>query len=204
MAFINQGTKEIQIKIVYYGPAKGGKTSNLEYLHEKVQTAAPESKSQLMSLATSSDRTLFFDFYPMETPAINGFKTKFSLFTVPGQVIYNNARRVVLTGVDGIVFVADSQWGKMHENIESFENLAANLAAMHLDLKTVPYVLQYNKRDMGDVAPSNYMDYLLNYRDEEVPSIGASATEGDGVFETLDMISRLLVQKFVLGRKLLV
>src|SRR5678816_687614 len=169
MAIINQATKELQIKIVYYGPALCGKTTNLVQVHANVQTANPEGKGKLVSLATSSDRTLFFDFLPIEVMAIKGFKTKFQLYTVPGQVIYNTTRQLVLRGVDGIVFVADSQYDKMEDNVKSFQNLEENLKTLDLDLDEIPYVLQYNKRDMPGVAPVEFMEFLLNNREMQVP-----------------------------------
>src|SRR6266568_2167959 len=171
MAIINQATKELQVKIVYYGPALGGKTTNLVQVHDHVQTAHG-NKGKLVSLATSSDRTLFFDFLPIEAVAIKGFKTKFQLYTVPGQVIYNTTRQLVLRGVDGIVFVADSQYEKMEENVKSFSNLEENL-------KT------------------------LNIREVQAPAFSASAHKCEGVFETLNMITRLLLHKFIneSGRK---
>lgn len=196
MAIINQATKELQVKVVYYGPALGGKTTNLVQVHDHVQTAQG-NKGKLVSLATSSDRTLFFDFLPIEALAIKGFKTKFQLYTVPGQVIYNTTRQLVLRGVDGIVFVADSQYEKMEENIKSFTNLEDNLRTLNLNLTDIPYVLQYNKRDLPNVAPIEYMDYLLNNRDTEVPSFTASANKCEGVFETLNMITRILLHKFI-------
>ena len=195
MAIINQSTKELQVKIVYYGPAMGGKTTNLVKVHENIQTA--QEKGKLVSLATSSDRTLFFDFLPIEAVAIKGFKTKFQLYTVPGQVIYNTTRQLVLRGVDGIVFVSDSQYEKMQENIESFANLEDNLRTLKMNLADIPYVLQYNKRDLPNVAPVEYMEYLLNNRDTRVPAYEASAAKCEGVFETLNAITRLLLQKFI-------
>jgi signal recognition particle receptor subunit beta len=195
MAIINQVTKELQVKIVYYGPGKGGKTTNLEQVHGNVKDV--QEKGKLVSLATSSDRTLFFDFLPIEAMSIKGFKTKFQLYTVPGQVIYNTTRQLVLRGVDGIVFVADSQYDKMSENVESFHNLEENLKALKLNLADIPYVLQYNKRDLPNVAPVEYMDFLLNNRDVQVPSISACATKCEGVFDTLNMITRLLLNKFI-------
>ncbi|PYL01277.1 MAG: gliding-motility protein MglA [Verrucomicrobia bacterium] len=201
MAIINQATKELQVKIVYYGPAMGGKTTNLVKVHENIQTA--QEKGKLVSLATSSDRTLFFDFLPIEAVAIKGFKTKFQLYTVPGQVIYNTTRQLVLRGVDGIVFVADSQYEKMQENVESFSNLEDNLRTLKMNLADIPYVLQYNKRDLPTVAPAEYMEFLLNNRDVQVPSFTASASKCEGVFETLNMITRMLLHKFIneSGRK---
>ena len=195
MAIINQATKELQVKIVYYGPAMGGKTTNLVKVHENIQTA--QEKGKLVSLATSSDRTLFFDFLPIEAVAIKGFKTKFQLYTVPGQVIYNTTRQLVLRGVDGIVFVSDSQYEKMQENIESFSNLEDNLRTLKMNLADIPYVLQYNKRDLPSVAPVEYMEFLLNNRDVQVPSFSAVASSCEGVFESLNMITRLLLHKFI-------
>jgi mutual gliding-motility protein MglA len=196
MALINQATREMQLKVVYYGPALGGKTTNLVQLHDHVQAAA-ETKSKLVSLATRSDRTLFFDFLPIEATAINGFKTKFQLYTVPGQVIYNATRQLLLRGVDGIVFVADSQYGKMTENVESFENLEANLKSLGLQLGEIPYVLQYNKRDLPTAAPLEYLDFLLNDREVQVPSFPAVAQRCEGIFEPLNMITRILLSKFI-------
>jgi signal recognition particle receptor subunit beta len=196
MAIINQATKELQVKLVYYGPALGGKTTNLVQVHDHVQTAQGH-KGKLVSLATSSDRTLFFDFLPIEAMAIKGFKTKFQLYTVPGQVIYNTTRQLVLRGVDGIVFVADSQYEKMEENVKSFANLEENLKTLNMDLKDIPYVIQYNKRDVPHAAPVEYMEFLLNNRDVQVPSFSACANKCEGVFETLNMITRLLLHKFI-------
>ena len=203
MAIINQATKELQVKIVYYGPAKSGKTTNLEQVHANVQVPESTVKGKMTSLATSSDRTLFFDFFPLETVAIKGFKTKFALFTVPGQVIYNATRQIVLRGVDGIVFVADSQYDKMEENVETFKHLEENLKSLNLNLDDIPYVMQYNKRDIPDVAPVEYMDFVLNNREVQVPAFEASAANSEGVFETLNMITRLLLHKFLSdgGRK---
>ena len=197
MAIINQATKELQVKIVYYGPAKSGKTTNLESIFGNVQTANPESKTKIVSLATSSDRTLFFDFFPLETVTIKGYKTKFQLYTVPGQVIYNTTRQLVLRGVDGLVFVADSTYEKMEENVESLKNMEDNLKTLKLNLADIPYVLQYNKRDSANPAPVEYMDFLLNNRDVQVPSFPAVAPKCEGVFETLNAITGLLLNKFL-------
>jgi mutual gliding-motility protein MglA len=196
MAIINQASKELQVKIVYYGPAVCGKTTNIVQVHDHVQTVQG-SKGKLVSLATNADRTLFFDFLPLEAMAIKGFKTKFQLYTVPGQVIYNTTRQLVLRGVDGIVFVADSQYEKMEENVQSFANLEENLKSLNLDLADIPYVLQFNKRDLPNVAPVEYIEYILNNREHVVPSFTACASRCEGVFETLNMISRLLLQKFI-------
>ena len=165
-------------------------------VHEHVQTAQG-SKGKLVSLATNSDRTLFFDFLPIEAMAIKGFKTKFQLYTVPGQVIYNTTRQLVLRGVDGVVFVADSQYDKMEENVKSFGNLKDNLKTLNQNLDDIPYVLQYNKRDLPNVAPVDYMEFLLNNGEQQVPSFTACANQCEGVFETLNMITRLLLHKFI-------
>jgi signal recognition particle receptor subunit beta len=196
MAIINQATKELQVKIVFYGPAMCGKTTNLEFIHGNVQTLQ-ENKGKLVSLATSSDRTLFFDFLPIQAMAIKGFRTKFQLYTVPGQVIYNTTRQLVLRGVDGIVFVADSQYEKMQENVESFANLEDNLRNLRMNLADIPYVIQFNKRDLPNAAPAEYMEFLLNNREVQVPTFNACANRGEGVFETLNMITRMLLHKFI-------
>lgn len=195
MAIINQASKELHVKIVYYGPALCGKTTNIVKIHENVQSV--QEKGKLVSLATSSDRTLFFDFLPMEAMAIRGFKTKFQLYTVPGQVIYNTTRQLVLRGVDGIVFVADSRYEKMAENVESFTNLEENLRTLKLNLAEIPYVLQYNKRDLPNSAPLDYLEFLLNNREVMVPAFEACASRCEGVFESLNMITRLLLHKFI-------
>ena len=193
MAIINQATKELQLKIVYYGPGKGGKTTNLEQVHANLGQV--QEKGKLISLATSSDRTLFFDFLPIEAMAIKGFKTKFQLYTVPGQVIYNTTRQLVLRGVDGIIFVADSQYEKMAENVESFQYLEDNLKSLKLSLADIPFVMQYNKRDLPSAAPVDYMEFLLNNRDVLVPSFTSVASKCEGVFEALNMITRMLLHK---------
>jgi signal recognition particle receptor subunit beta len=195
MALINQATKELQLKIVYYGPGKGGKTTNLEQVHSNVQNV--QDKGKLVSLATSSDRTLFFDFLPIQAVAIKGFKTKFQLYTVPGQVIYNTTRQLVLRGVDGIIFVADSQYDKMSENVESFQNLQDNLKTLKMNFDDIPYVLQYNKRDLPNAAPVEYMEFLLNNREVQVPSFEGVASRCEGVFESLNMITRMLLNKYI-------
>ncbi|MDZ4198354.1 MAG: gliding-motility protein MglA [Kiritimatiellia bacterium] len=194
MSFVNFANREVQLKIVYYGPGLCGKTTNLQVIH---QTISPESKGALTSLATSQDRTLFFDFMPLVANAIEGFTTRFQLYTVPGQVMYNMTRRLVLRGVDGVVFVADSQWSKMAENVESFANLEENLALQNTPMDGLPYVLQYNKRDLPDVAPVHYMDFVLNNRAVRRPALQATATDGRGVFETLNMMARLVLARFV-------
>ena len=193
MPIINYASKEIQFKVVYYGPALGGKTTNLQYIHSRI---SPSYRGDLISLATAADRTLFFDFLPVNSIVLQGFKTKFQLYTVPGQVIYNTTRQLVLRSVDGVVFVADSQWDKMQENVESFRNLEENLGRQHLKLDDLPYALQYNKRDLGDVAPVNYLEFLLNNRKRRVRSFEAVATTGFNVFAVLDAVTQLLLHKF--------
>jgi len=194
MSIINYASREIQFKIVYYGPALCGKTTNLAYIHERI---SPANRGDLVSLATAADRTLFFDFLPLNAVVIKGFVTKFQLYTVPGQVIYNATRQIVLRGVDGIVFVADSQYDKMEENIETFKHLEDNLKSLNLNLDEIPYVMQYNKRDLTDVAPLEYLDFLLNNRETQVPAFEGSAARCEGVFETLNMITRMLLHKFL-------
>lgn len=193
MSIINYASKEIQFKIVYYGPALCGKTTNLAYIHSRIN---PDNRGDLVSLATAADRTLFFDFLPLNAVVIKGFRTKFQLYTVPGQVIYNATRQLVLRSVDGIVFVADSQWDKMAENIESFENLEENLRKQNISFDDIPYVLQYNKRDLPNIAPVNYMEFLLNNRKKRVQSFEVVSSTGQNVFAALNAVSQLLLHKF--------
>ena len=194
MVQINFALKEVNCKVVFYGPGMSGKTTNLEIVHQK---APEENKGELTSISTDGDRTLFFDFMPLDLGNVAGMRTKFQLYTVPGQVIYNTTRQLVLRGVDGIVFVADSQYDKMQENVESFANLEENLRALRLNIADIPYVLQYNKRDLPNVAPVEYLDFLLNNRDVQVPSFEAAAPKCEGVFETLNMITRMLLHKLL-------
>src|ERR1700738_1083053 len=193
MPVINYTGKEIQFKIVYYGPALGGKTTNLAYIHSRI---APAHRGDLVSLATAADRTLFFDFLPLSALTLQGFRTKFQLYTVPGQVIYNSTRQLVLRSVDGVVFVADSQWDKMEENVASFRNLEQNLKKQNLPLEQVPVVLQFNKRDLPNVAPTNYLEYLLNNRKRRLQSFDCIASTGVKVFSTLDAVTQRLLHKF--------
>ena len=183
MASINYALKEISCKIVYYGPGMCGKTTNLQHIHQHTQ---PDKRGNMVSLATPGERTLFFDFLPLEAAQIHGFRTKFQLYTVPGQVMYNSTRKLVLRGVDGIIFVCDSQWEKMRENLESFRNLQDNLATYGSSLETTPYVVQYNKRDLPNTAPIQYLQYVVNPR--QVAALEAIAIRGDGVFESLSAI----------------
>lgn len=188
MVVFNPAKREIGAKIVYYGPALCGKTTNLQFVHKKLN---PNQRGDLVSLATKDDRTLFFDFLPLDLGTIKGFKTRFHLYTVPGQVYYVSTRRAVLTGVDGVVFVADSQADKMAENIESLEDLERNLLYYGKKLDELPMVLQYNKRDMENVASLKELNEKLNKRN--LPFAEASAVTGQGVMETLTIISKTIL-----------
>jgi len=190
MSMINYASREINCKLVYYGPGLGGKTTNLEHIYGKV---SPNTRGKMISLATETERTLFFDFLPVDLGTIRGFKTRFHLYTVPGQVYYNMTRKLVLRGVDGIVFVADSQWDRLRENVESFRNLEENLKEYGYNLDDIPYVIQYNKRDLPNVAPVEYLEYLLNRRSRRVPYLESVAVEGKGVFDTLNTVSRMVL-----------
>jgi len=185
MSFINYAAREINVKIVFYGPGLCGKTTNLQYIFEK---SSPQQKGKLISLATETDRTLFFDFLPLDLGAVRGFKTRFHLYTVPGQVFYDASRKLILKGVDGVVFVADSQEARMDANEESLRNLEENLRENGFDLKTVPYVLQFNKRDLPTAVLVDDMYRLLNFKGE--PTFEAVATKGIGVFETLKAVAK--------------
>jgi hypothetical protein len=179
---------------VYYGPALGGKTTNLEQIHSAIQ---PDSRGELTILSTQQDRTLFFDFLPLKSDIIKGFTSKFQLYTVPGQSIYRETRKLVLRNVDGIVFVSDSQWEKMEENAESFKDLEDNLQSQNLSIDRLPYVIQFNKRDLPSVAPVHYMDFMLNQRKTRVPTVEAVAIECKGVFDSLNMIARMVLASFM-------
>jgi signal recognition particle receptor subunit beta len=189
MVSINYAFKEICCKIVYYGPGLSGKTSNLQYVHQKIPL---QTRGELISLATDQDRTLYFDFLPVNIGKIHGFSVKFQLYTVPGQVYYNATRKLVLRGVDGLVFVADSQRSKMEENIESYQNLVENLEEYGYDLKKLPLVFQYNKRDLSEISPVEEMEHILNT--QGLPHFEAVATQGRGVFDTLKCISKLVLE----------
>jgi len=189
MSFINYAAREINCKIVYYGPGLGGKTTNIQWIHEKTRN---EAKGKLISLATESERTLFFDFLPIELGTIRGFRTRFHLYTVPGQVFYDASRKLILKGVDGVVFVADSQEARMDANIESIENLKRNLKDQGYDLDTMPYALQFNKRDLPSAVAVAELEKALRLKDE--PVFGATATTGEGVFETLKAIIKLVLK----------
>ncbi len=185
MTFINYASREINCKIVYYGPGLCGKTTNLQYIYD---ATAPGAKGKLISLATETDRTLFFDFMPLELGTVRGFKTRFHLYTVPGQVFYDASRKLILKGVDGVVFVADSQEERMDANIESLYNLEENLQANGYDLTKIPYVLQLNKRDLPNVIPADEMVSELRRKDEPVHE--AIAAKGNGVFDTLKSVAK--------------
>ncbi|MBI4702800.1 MAG: gliding-motility protein MglA [Deltaproteobacteria bacterium] len=187
MTFINLMAREINCKIVYYGPGLCGKTTNLQYIYDRTK---PEAKGKMVSLATETDRTLFFDFLPLELGKIRGFKTRFHLYTVPGQVFYDASRKLILKGVDGAVFVADSQIARIDANEESLDNLRINLAEYGLTLDKLPYVVQYNKRDLPRVLDLEELRRTLN--PTNVPEFEAVATKGTGVFETLKAVARLV------------
>jgi mutual gliding-motility protein MglA len=194
MANINYANREIIIKIVYYGPGMSGKTTNLQVIHQMVPQ---EAASKMISLATEQDRTLFFDLLPLSLGSVKGFNTKFQLYTVPGQVYYNTTRKLVLNGVDGIVFVADSQQGKMPENKESLQNLKENLAEYGIDLAKFPVVMQYNKRDLPNVYSIEELQRELNIYG--FPYTEAIAFKGIGLMETLKLISKITLQR--IGQK---
>ncbi|MDG2332893.1 MAG: ADP-ribosylation factor-like protein [Myxococcota bacterium] len=185
MSFINYAAREINCKIVYYGPGLCGKTTNLQYVYQKTN---PDLKGKMISLATETERTLFFDFLPLALGEIRGFKARFHLYTVPGQVFYDASRKLILKGVDGAVFVADSQPAREEANIESLENLQSNLVEHGLELSSLPWVMQYNKRDLPDAMPVEEMRKLLN--PTGVPEFSACATSGEGVFETLKGVAK--------------
>jgi len=190
MSIINYAAKEISFKIVYYGPGVAGKTASLQHVHRSLPDA---NRGKMISLATGDDRTIFFDFLPVSALSVRGFLTKFQLYTVPGQVYYNMTRKLVLRGVDGVVFVADSQWERLKENVDSLRSLDQNLAEYHRDLDRTPYVVQYNKRDLPNAAPVTYLEYMLNRRSRRVPSFETVASLGTGVFEALNTVSRMVL-----------
>ncbi len=190
MTFINYAAREINCKIVYYGPGLCGKTTNLQYIYDRTNPAA---KGKLISLATETDRTLFFDFLPLDLGTVRGFKTRFHLYTVPGQVFYDASRKLILKGVDGVVFVADSQEARMDANIESLGNLDKNLVEHGFDLATIPYVLQLNKRDLPTALPVDALYRALNFKGE--PTFEATAPLGVGVFDTLKAVAKQVLME---------
>ena len=194
MTFINYASREINCKIVYYGPGLCGKTTNLQHIFE---STAPQSRGKLISLATETDRTLFFDFMPLELGTVRGFKTRFHLYTVPGQVFYDASRKLILKGVDGVVFVADSQEERMDANVESLYNLEENLQAQGYELMKLPYVLQLNKRDLPNVIPVE--DLAAELRRKEEPVVEAVASSGAGVFDTLKAVAKQVLTELRKG-----
>ncbi len=194
MTFINYASREINCKIVYYGPGLCGKTTNLQHIFE---STAPQSRGKLISLATETDRTLFFDFMPLELGTVRGFKTRFHLYTVPGQVFYDASRKLILKGVDGVVFVADSQEERMDANVESLYNLEENLQAQGYDLQKLPYVLQLNKRDLPNIIPAE--EIAAELRRKEEPVVEAVASNGAGVFDTLKAVAKQVLTELRKG-----
>ena len=188
MSFVNYHTKEINCKIVYYGPGLGGKTTNIQHVYQKTSA---NNKNQLVTLNTKNERTLFFDFLPLEFKNIRGFKTRFHLYTVPGQVFYESSRRLILRGVDGVVFVADSQVERMEANIESLEGLKKNLVDHGYELEKTPLVMQWNKRDLPNIVGVDQLEQKLNFLNSS--SVESSAITGEGVFETLKTVSKLVL-----------
>lgn len=195
MSFINYSSREINCKIVYYGPGLCGKTTNLQYIYKKTK---PESKGKMISLATETERTLFFDFLPLSLGEIRGFKTRFHLYTVPGQVFYDASRKLILKGVDGIVFVADSQYERSDANMESFENLKENLIEQGYNLDNIPYIIQYNKRDLPNAMPLAELRQMLNPKG--MLDFEATASSGEGVFETLKAIAKQVLVELKKGK----
>lgn len=195
MSFINYASRELNCKIVYYGPGLCGKTTNLQYIFNNTAEGA---KGKMISLATETERTLFFDFLPLELGEIRGFKTRFHLYTVPGQVFYDASRKLILKGVDGVVYVADSQEERMDANLESLDNLRDNLAEQGYDLDKLPYVVQYNKRDLPGIVPVDELRRELN--PTGVPDFEACAMTGEGVFETLKAVAKLVLTDLKKGR----
>ena len=194
MTFINYASREINCKIVYYGPGLCGKTTNLQYIFD---STAPQARGKLISLATETDRTLFFDFMPLELGTVRGFKTRFHLYTVPGQVFYDASRKLILKGVDGVVFVADSQEERMDANVESLYNLQENLKSQGYDLLKIPYVLQLNKRDLNNIVPVEDLASELQQKGE--PVVEAVASTGVGVFDTLKAVAKQVLTELRKG-----
>ncbi|MBI4650666.1 GTPase domain-containing protein [Candidatus Desantisbacteria bacterium] len=192
MSFINYSTREINLKLVYYGPGLGGKTTNLIYIYNKVTA---NNKGKMISLATESERTLFFDFLPLDLGEIKGYKTRFHLYTVPGQVFYNASRKLILRGVDGLIFVADSQIQLREANIDSFKNMKENLIEQGYRLPEIPYVIQYNKRDLSNILTIEQLDQDLN--PGGIKTFEAVALSGIGVFDTLKCISKMVLNKLM-------
>ena len=193
MAVVNHDSKEVSFKLVYCGTPMGGKTTNLQYIHSRIDGS---QRGDLVSLATTSDRTLFFDFLPIQTVVINGYRTRFMLYTVPGQVHYQATRQMVLKGVDGIIFVADSQLERMETNLAAWRGMERNLEDNQTPLNTLPVVLQYNKRDLPGIAPVQYLEYVLNNGPRRFASFEAAAAAGTNVFATLNALAQEILQRF--------
>jgi signal recognition particle receptor subunit beta len=196
MSTINFANREINCKIVYYGPGVAGKTTNLKYIYSQVPDTV---KGEMVSLATEDERTLFFDFLPIDLGSVQGFKTRFHLYTVPGQVFYNASRKLILRGVDGIIFVADSASNRLRANAESMRNLRENLEEYNLNLEEIPLVLQFNKRDLPDAVPTEMLKTILDPKGQ-FSSFEAAAQSGAGVFETLRAVSKLVLERLSKGR----
>lgn len=188
MSFINYNAKEIHCKIVYYGPSLGGKTTNIQWVY---QNTAQDQKSKLVVLNTDVERTRFFDFLPLDVGDIRGFHTRFHLYTVPGQVVYDASRKLILKGLDGVVFVADSQQERMEENLHALKNLEKNLEQQGYDIREIPLVMQYNKRDLGNVTPIPQMRAALNFYN--APEVEAVASDGTGVLDSFKMVSKSII-----------
>jgi hypothetical protein len=195
MSFINYSSREINCKIVYYGPGLGGKTTNLQYIFEKTN---PQARGKMISLATETERTLFFDFLPLSLGAIRGFRVRFHLYTVPGQVFYDASRKLILKGVDGVVFVADAQEERLEANIESVENLKANLQEHGYDIDKIPLIIQYNKMDLPNAMKVEELRAQLNPKN--YPDFSACAKSGEGVFDTLKAVAKLVLQELKSGK----
>ena len=188
MSFVNYYSKEVNCKIVYYGPGLGGKTTNIQHVYQKT---SGENKGKIISLSTENERTLFFDFLPLDLGEIRGFRTRFHLYTVPGQVFYEASRKLILRGVDGIVFVADSQVDRMDANLESLKSLEKNLEEQGHDISKIPLAMQWNKRDIPNIVPTEELNKQLNKWN--APAFEAVATAGNGVFDTLKTVSKLVL-----------
>ena len=192
MPIVNYAARTVSFKIVYYGPAIAGKTANLRWIH---QALPGTNRGDMVSLAAGDDRTLFFDFLPVSAVTVRGFTARFQLYTVPGQVYYNMTRKLVLRGTDALVFVADSQWDRLPENVESARNLTENLREHGSAIDEIPWVIQYNKRDLAGIAPVEYLEYVMNRQPRRVPSFESVATDGRGVLATLNAVCRLALRK---------